>query len=311
MTDQTLSLIASAVVGVQLVLPLVLGGPEVYKLFSDDPVKTAKKAQAAGEKKKKLKDSSSASATASASASASTRGLALAPLRCSGCGAAVPLLAESFPCPFCKHAIQPPADYVATLQLRRRAAEELQRAEKFWRRARLMCSKPVAFVLYLLVPTWGLSVLVGSAILGENDSDWPKMLLFLAFILAVVMQFVGLAYAATLKETRDALPSYPPLSEFNGPDQAGACQHCQAPIAFEANSFSATCMYCGGENFRQALASAAHADAAKKEEVAHYSLASSVNALLDARKERTSVLGLLAIAELFYAVIFGLGAIFG
>lgn len=285
MTDETLFTIANVVLGAQLVAPLAIGIPALRSKTVN--WRTAKKSD---EK--------------AATPEVTPR---IEPLHCQACGGAVPLLDTAFDCPFCKAAIRPPEEYLRIFELRRKATDELHRAERLWRASRITTSWPVVWLFRLLVLGWAGAVIVSAVILSDV---WPKPVAWLAGLLACVQILVGLAMASGFRESRKELPPLPDAKFFHAPAENGTCPDCGAPVRFADDRMAATCAYCGADAYRAGVAEAARADAAIHADRTRKSLREAVHDVRARRSEIIGYFGFLAVAELFYGVLMVLFAIY-
>jgi hypothetical protein len=229
----------------------------------------------------------------------------LAPLMCPSCGAAVALESASFPCPHCHAQITPPDEYVRTFELRKRAVIQLKRAERKWRWSRWTSSPLVTIPMRLFFVSWFVAI-IGAALVV----DWPGPVLILALILAGLELAGGWFYASYYASARKTLPALPAVKFLNAPTAGGACAGCGAPLQFPADTFATICMYCGADNYREALAQAAQADASSQVRAAKKSLRDAIKDLDDRRGELIAFVGLMVVAELFYGVFFIFGSIY-
>ena len=236
----------------------------------------------------------------------------LEPLRCSHCGAPVPLIAKSFPCPACGRHIRPAAAYAAALRDRAAAIRELELAERLWRRSRWMSSLWFVWLLrvVLLVVTIGVFV----ACYHSVDAGMPGVLAGFAALIALVQFILWLPLTYVLRELRPMVPPVPERRFLRPKAEAITCRHCGAPAWFEEGRFSTTCAYCGGDSYRAALAEKARAEAKASRSVAQASLRSAVAAWRERRHELGAPLAILAAGEIFFGVgviIAAIGSLLG
>lgn len=292
MDDARITTAFETIVVIQFVVPLVLGGPLlVPSIFDKVTAKTKTQSDADDH-------------------DALGKERALAPLMCPSCGAAVALESASFPCPHCRAPITPPDEYVRMFELRNRAALQLKRAERKWRWSRFTSSPLVTIPLRLSFIAWLVAVLAACFAL-----DWPFAALALAAILAGLQALVGWFFASVFADAAKTLPPLPSAKFLRAPSASGACMGCGAPVQFAADSFASICMYCGADNYREALATDARRDAGEKAAAASKSLMDAIADLDGRRSELVSFIGMMVVAELFYgaflivAVIYN--AVFG
>ena len=79
--------------------------------------------------------------------------------------------------------------------------------------------------------------------------------------------------------------------------RSATCKHCHAPIAFARDKPAAICPYCGGDNYREALARLLQTDASTQEQAASDSLLDAVRELDDRRDMLFSIIGCAAIVR--------------
>ncbi|MEO7110609.1 MAG: zinc ribbon domain-containing protein [Polyangiaceae bacterium] len=287
MNDDHVTTLLEGLIIVQYVVPLLLGGPLLVPSIFDKLSAKSVAEESAEEK------------------SVAAKASALAPLMCPGCGAPVPLESASFPCPHCHAQITPPDAYVHTLELRKHAVIRLKRAERKWRWSRWTSSPLVTIPMRLFFVSWFVVIVWAAFVV-----DWPGLVLLLAAILAGFELAGGWFYASYYASARKTLPALPAVKFLKAPTAAGACAGCGAPIQFPADTFATICMYCGADNYREALAQAAQADAGSQVRAAKKSLRDAVKDLDDRRGELIAFVGLMVVAELFYGAFFIVGSIY-
>jgi Zn finger protein HypA/HybF involved in hydrogenase expression len=227
----------------------------------------------------------------------------LAPLVCPKCSAPVPLQREEFPCPSCGATVTPPAEYVRMLELRARASAELARAERRWRWSRWTSSPLVGLVLGLASVAWFTAV-----VYAMIETGWGLGIDIVTLMTAGFLCAAGVVSAFNLVAARKALPALPAGQFMHPPAASATCKHCNAPIAFARDELAAICPYCGGDNYREALARLLQADASTQEQAASASLLDAVRELDDRRDMLFSIIGCAAIVELLYAALAIYGA---
>jgi predicted RNA-binding Zn-ribbon protein involved in translation (DUF1610 family) len=275
--DAQITTAFKTIIVVQYVVPLLLGGPLlVPSIF--DRVTAKNKTQSDVDEQ-----------------GAPAKGRALAPLMCPSCGAAVSLESASFPCPHCQAQITPPDEYVRLFELRERAVLQLKRAERKWRLSRFTSSPLMTIPLRLAFFAWFFAIAAAGLTL-----DWPTPLLALAALLAGLQAFIGWFFVSVFSDAAKTLPPLPSTKFLKAPSSSGACMGCGAPIQFAADSFATICMYCGADNYREALAKDAQRDAGAKASAATKSLRDAIADLDGRRSELISFIGVMVIAELLY-----------
>ena len=291
--NEIVRVVATAgVLGVQLVLPLAIGA---YEIFGTTPVPTtpARSQKLADRLKRKR-------------AAAEVKAPALEPLRCPKCTAPVPLLARSFACPHCSAPIEPPADYVKALDLRVARDAMLGRAERVWRRSRFTSARPTTALMRVAVLAWAAAVIAACVSAIQLEWTGAGFFVFLAVLLTFVQVLVFFALVSVFADGRTELPPVPRGEELRCDAAEGVCAGCAGPFMFAKDRFGATCAYCGAENFRAALAQQTKSIVERGEDAARGSLMEQIRAWDMRRTETLGVFGILAIAEVFYAVVVGI-----
>lgn len=227
----------------------------------------------------------------------------LAPLTCPSCSAPVPLQRERFPCPSCGATVTPPAEYVRTLDLRARAIAELARAERRWRWSRWTSSPVAGALLVLASVAWFVAV-----IYAMYEVAWPFALDIVILMTAGFLSVSGVVSAFGLVAARDRLPPVLAARFMHPPAASETCRHCSAPIAFPAETFAVICPYCGGDNYREALARTAQTDATTQEQAASDSLLDAVRELDDRRDWLYSIIACSLAVEVLYGLLAAYGA---
>jgi predicted RNA-binding Zn-ribbon protein involved in translation (DUF1610 family) len=229
-------------------------------------------------------------------------------LRCAACGAAVPLSAERFPCPFCRAAITPPAQWVELLRLRARAREDARKAVTIWRRSRFLCSPVTTWGVRLLAPVWALAVFAACVVRhGRDESslfDWVALLTMLTGMVCVY------PLASALDDIRRAMPVVPPRALFAIPDQQTTCGSCGAPVEHLRGTVASECDYCGATTYRAEYAAWARDDAAVERLASSSTLRQAIDDVRERRLNIEAMVVILAIGELFFLVLTIVGAIF-
>ncbi len=174
--------------------------------------------------------------------------MTLDPLRCTHCGAAVPLLrGEPFACPYCRGRVHVPPPYHALFVAHAQEAEARHALEqRYTRVARpprrrldqaavglVLVAPPVLAALWVVVarvPPSAVGVFAGAIV--------PALLPGLA------LGIWSAAVHATLVRFELALAALPPEDD-GGPPR---CRICGAPLALAAGAISARCAYCGSDS---------------------------------------------------------------
>lgn len=298
----------TGVLGVQLIGPLWLA----WREFQADTapkelsaIKPLAKTEAKATTKATAKAKANAKQHAKAGAKEDARVPTLAPLSCPSCKAPVPLLAKRFPCPHCAANVEPPADYINALASRSKSDASLARAERMWRRSRIVCARPMTFLFTLLLLAWTVAVIVSSY--KAFDYGVPGPALALPILIAVVQCFLGFFLISVIGDGRKDLPPLPARGELRVPAALATCAGCAGPFEFEKNRLASTCRYCGAENFRAALAQKVRVHEAKGEGDANVSMMEQIKTHEARRHEMIGFFVIIGSAEVFYAVLLPLG----
>ena len=225
----------------------------------------------------------------------------LAPLKCTSCGAPVPITPRELKCPNCGTEVTVPEDYVETLTMRARAERGLRKAVRAWRRARLTASTPVITAAIVGGPAIFVLSWMGAVGLVGNDA------LSTAEIASTLMTGTTFGLASFcagfyLLGSRDRLPVVPKVGANVGAAEQSSCSLCSAPIEFAPGQFVTPCGYCGGEMYRVALARRARqaaVDDASKVAMSIY------DTMVELQERRDNVLNVVLI---WFLVVLGITA---
>ena len=201
----------------------------------------------------------------------------LEPLNCAACGAAVTLDATACVCIACGARSAPPADYAATLSLRRRLTRLSRVAVRHWYLARLLVSAPLRLVFRLMIfgePLLFLVVLIGAVEYGDTRFDrafaamgegWSFALMLLSFCGFILWMIVFLMLASLSRELRRKLPLFPAfVARGDAAVEFANCRSCGGGLSFGARAFAALCGYCGTETIRAEQGRREWAEAARE-----------------------------------------------
>jgi hypothetical protein len=191
----------------------------------------------------------------------------LQPLHCAGCGSPVALEARSGRCIACASLSELPPDYRATRILRRALARVSAAAIRDWRIARVLASRPVLWLLRLMVvaePLLFVLVMIGAVTFGDTNIDRAldalpneveNGLMTLAVCGFIIWTIVLVMLAALARDVKDKVPAFPDVRPGElGAAEYAACHACGGGIAFRPGAFAALCPYCAVATFRPAFA---------------------------------------------------------
>ena len=187
----------------------------------------------------------------------------LVPLHCAACGGAVALGVTSNECVSCHTRVAPPADYAATMSLRRRLKRLTRAAVSHWLLARVLTSGPAGWLFTLAIvaePAIFLVTLIGASTyrdtwldrlldgLGEGPAAALGLLSFGGFIIGIVA-FIMLAGLS--RDLRKKLPVFPVFASGRAEEtDFSTCRSCGGGLRYDRRAFAALCDYCGVENYR-------------------------------------------------------------
>jgi len=192
------------------------------------------------------------------------------PLNCPHCGAGLLLETSGTLCPHCQQRGELPKDYLRAVVLKGRVERLLMSAQRCWRLAWVLTSKPVNWLLcafIIFVPTIMLPiVLLGSGKYHDTILDrWlapyqHTRLPDLVGPISVIGGFawwLGIAIVASLSnEMRKKLPIFPVRTKEMKDRATANCQSCGGAIQYERGAFVTICSYCHVENYRAQFARA-------------------------------------------------------
>lgn len=200
----------------------------------------------------------------------------LRPLKCSSCGAGVPLREEEMACPSCGTVVAAPPHYADIGKLRGEALARLRRAAKYLKRAKFFSSKFVRRTLFLLA-VWLFVVPFFMLIAGSEFRFYDKFIeslgvwfpiSFGSLILWIIILFYT---AGMMTQVRQALPT---IGEDGavGESETAECSTCGGSIAYDKGDLATICGYCGMETYRVTVAWEARQSAKQSRQAATLSL---------------------------------------
>lgn len=243
----------------------------------------------------------------------------LDPLHCDGCGSPVALEAHSARCVGCKSLSDLPADYRATMAVRRALARLSAAAIRDWRIARILTSLPMRlFLSVMIVVEPLLFVIVGfceatfrdtpvSRTLKELPNEVESGLMWLAVCGLIIWAIVFMLLAVLARDLGKKLPVFPDIrrGELRAVEYA-TCHACGGGIAFRPGSFAGLCPYCTVANFRAAYA---RRERARSEEQQVLTRASLFGALDIIEGFTGTFVGTMGCASFGFAILVGAAAL--
>lgn len=183
--------------------------------------------------------------------------MSLEPLRCTHCGAAVPLLhGASFSCPYCAAKVVVPAAY---RELFAAEAQEASARRELEQRFAAVATAPrrrvdaIAAVLVLLLPAAAVATWIGLAVEPPGLPRLFALAIVPALLPGTAISVWSASVHATIVRFQLALSCEPP-ERAGGPSR---CRQCGAPLALEPGAISAHCAYCGTDSLTDHVAAAA------------------------------------------------------
>ncbi len=214
----------------------------------------------------------------------------LAPLKCRSCGAPVPVDAPGQQCPSCATPFEVPEDYRETFRLRAIMTENLQRAVRMWRRARILNSPPVAWFFLLLGPVWLVGTYIG-LVVGDSSTLMGVSMIVGGWTFGVSLFCYGLYLLAE----RVKVPAIP-RSVSADAEEPARCTQCGGAVIFPRGILAMACQFCGSDLYRARLARIERRRAARDEHAASASAHDAIVTLYDMRD--TLVMGVFTAAFL-------------
>ncbi|WP_050030527.1 ankyrin repeat domain-containing protein [Verrucomicrobium sp. BvORR034] len=202
----------------------------------------------------------------------------LQPLKCNACGGSASLRPGKATCSHCHEPVPVPEDYVETLKLRERTFKLLKKAERMWKRVRLLSIAPIRWVLWLAAGwfVWRMSKGLFPHFVRDALYDLMTFKGTMAWALGVLaMSAIAIAlagYAIYLASVRAALPDLPVQKAANGKEEDVPCPNCGGDVNLQPSDLVGVCGYCGSETYRTALAREARSTATGEKHAAASSL---------------------------------------
>ena len=230
----------------------------------------------------------------------------LTPLTCTACGGVLSLGVTTTTCLNCRAEAPAPADYVATISLRRRLKRLTAAALFHWRLAWLLRSAPVRVLLWMAVPAEPMLFAITVVGAASYHDSWIDRLferigeaggvvvMVMAFGAMVTWMVVFLLLANLSREVRGKLPASPVIAPVDGvAEQFSTCRSCGGGIGYDARAFAALCGYCGVENYRAGQSRRNRAEAEGERAATRASLFGAMTIIEDFTATLTIALGIL------------------
>lgn len=186
----------------------------------------------------------------------------LEPLSCSSCGGPLLVDTEKSTCLHCgsQNAVSP--HYLEIFKFRQDAANRLNNAMRYWRKANRLTS-PLFRNLLLLLIFWFFAVLflivrgaadqelVFSDQLGEKLGAFGEFFYGMSFVaLFMWMLILFITRGIIGPKVRKNLPVLESDSALISKDEHAECGTCGGPLHFHAREIGTVCNYCGVETYR-------------------------------------------------------------
>jgi len=176
----------------------------------------------------------------------------LAPIKCSGCSAPLPLGVPQphVACPYCGDDNALPAEYVEAAQLRSQEADARRQVEPLWRKLAQGApgwSGVLAILLVVLLPP--LATLVGVLLAQLGTAEVVAVISLPALLPGSGLWVWAGAVSATTLRFQASLAAHPSAEAEGAP----LCRNCGAPLQPEPDALAATCGYCGADSLLQQI----------------------------------------------------------
>jgi Zn finger protein HypA/HybF involved in hydrogenase expression len=214
----------------------------------------------------------------------------LQPLKCASCGGSASLRPGVAKCSHCHQPVPVPEDYTETLKLRSQSFKLMAKAERLWKRIRLVSMPPVQIVLWIAALVFVWFMWQGLFPLFVREALYNLMTFFGTLVwawdvLALVAIAIAIAgYAIYLAVVRSELPAAPAAAKAVGGEEDMECANCGGMVEIGAGHVVGICGYCGSETYRVALARKARAAAAEQKDVAATSLYTAMVRIYEMRE---------------------------
>lgn len=242
----------------------------------------------------------------------------LKPLNCDSCGGVLELDSHTKNCNHCNAAVTIPPNYKQIFSLREEATTRLNKAGKYWVRAKRL-SAPFVRFLMLFGVLWTFAILpillIGSsegmtgfsdnliASTGELGSFFFNISCFAWLFWLVILFFsYGMFQPKVLKN----LPILESDFSLTSKEEIADCSQCGSHLHFKPNDIGCFCNYCGTETYRVKFSSALYNKANDIRKKASFSLIEAMEAYkkaVDELIETPSMLVLIFIILPFFMVV--------
>jgi Zn finger protein HypA/HybF involved in hydrogenase expression len=235
----------------------------------------------------------------------------LQPLKCAACGGNASLRPGVAKCSHCHQPVPVPEDYTETLKLRSQSFKLMAKAERLWKRIRLVSMPPVQVALWLaaVVFVWFMwQGLFPDFVLGalyNIMTFWGTMVWALGVLSMAAIAIAIIGYALYLAAVRSRLPAPPAAAKAVGGEEDVDCSNCGGMVEIGAGHIVGICGYCGSETYRVALARRARKAAAEEKDAATGSLYAAMFRIYEMR-ENAALAVPLAIVFIGIVLVFAL-----
>lgn len=179
-------------------------------------------------------------------------------LKCSNCSEPLEINTKTKKCAHCTTPYTLPVEYEEIFKYREAAAQKLEKADKFWRKARFFSSGFLSWFLLFMIFWYPISFFL---ILREpqiiegwvgNFGNWAiHFLTFSIFSFIFWMLILLFSYGmVTSKRIRNLIPNLD-LSHIDRNPEKVDCLTCGAGLEMKPNTLGVLCLYCETENYRK------------------------------------------------------------
>jgi Zn finger protein HypA/HybF involved in hydrogenase expression len=241
----------------------------------------------------------------------------LQPLKCHACGGSASLRPGVAQCSRCHGPVPVPADYADTLKLREQTFKLMEKAERLWKRVRLISVRPVRLALWIAAIWFVIYMWKGLFPHFVRDAFHDLMtfkgtMVWALGVLTMSAMAIALGgYAIYLGEVRRALPAPPVKRKDWGTAEEIGCANCGGMVSLKPGDIACICGYCGSETYRVALAREARVAATGERHEASESLYQAMTRVYELRENAALavpaaivVIGFVLVTVLYVILLF-------